>query len=70
MRIKESIAIGSMYIAETEDGDLYSWHISDEEIVRCRDCKKAADELTLGEACPLYVINYFDDNGFCAWGER
>lgn len=76
MRTKEAIACGSIYIAGTEDGDLYSWHITDEEIVRCRDCEyaeKSIEGYWCDELCrectdePVYVGN---GNRFCAWGVR
>lgn len=65
-----SIKVGLEYV-----GYIDPWtdeeRLSDEEIVRCRDCKNfASDEL--GDYCTL--LDFEDvksmDNGFCAWGER
>ena len=43
--------------------------LSDEEIVRCRDCRnfKKADS---GSFCAKSITALTDPDGFCAWGER
>lgn len=47
------------------DGDgMFRWHW-DEQIIRCRDCKRM-DEIQLETNQPCST----DPNGFCAWAER
>lgn len=43
--------------------DLCNMWVTDEEIVRCRDCQKKI-------GCPLYLAQGQDPNGFCKWGKR
>lgn len=65
MRTKEAIACGFILFADTEDGDIWTWHMTDEEIVRCRYC------INFGEGyCPMYSLYGGDNDGFCAWGVR
>lgn len=57
--------------------NLYNMWLTDEEIVRCRDCKHCdIDEVDYGEGeihneleCYLTGLET-KPNGFCSWGER
>lgn len=40
--------------------------VTDEEIVRCRDCKRFYPN----ETCALFDDAFVEPNGFCKWGER
>lgn len=83
MRTKEAIAIGSVYLAGTKEGDIYSWHITGEEIVRCRDCEYLGIEIYTYSDGEEYEINCCDElkdcygdfkrvelDDYCAWGVR
>lgn len=63
--MKEAISRGSIECVDYdgEGNDLYSWHITDEEIVRCRDCEYVDPDL-----CDKY--SKFEPDGFCAWGVK
>lgn len=57
------------------DGDgntLFNMWVTDEEIVRCRDCKYAYDIINDKPICSLRRPMRFlvKPNGFCSWGER
>lgn len=59
------------------DGDgntLYNMWVTDEEIVRCRDCKHASPHPTLAGMldCLRFVAWSYvvEPDGFCKWGER
>lgn len=58
-----SIKFGLEYV-----GHIDPWtdeeRLSDEEIVRCRDCKCRA------KACCWCINGGAEPDGFCAWGER
>ena len=41
-------------------------YLTDEPIVRCRDCKKRDIDLTAEKVCPM---DGYDPDGFCKWGE-
>lgn len=43
--------------------------LSDEEIVRCRDCKHCMSYWT-SDYCDYFSHVTNDQDGFCAWGER
>lgn len=50
----------------------YNMYLTDEEIIRCRDCKFHAGENDAGihpEMC-LQFSELTMDDGFCAWSER
>ena len=50
---------------------LYNCGITDERIVRCRDCKHEFEEWGYPYCCrnaPLSVFEVHGD-GFCSWGE-
>lgn len=40
--------------------------VTDEEIVRCRDCKR----FNSNETCALFDDAFVEPDGFCKWGER
>lgn len=42
--------------------------IGDEEVIRCRDCRKSAPEAY--DYCEFYYMHECDPDGFCAWAER
>lgn len=49
--------------------------VTDEEIVRCRDCAWFHENATLEDRdyphfCHQHGIDLEDGNGFCKWGER
>lgn len=58
-----SIKVGLEYV-----GYIDPWtdeeRLSDEEIVRCRDCKYRA------KACCWCINGGVEPDGFCSWGER
>lgn len=63
--IREYVGVKSIE-AENYDGkgnNLYNMWVTDEEIVRCRDCDKKI-------GCQLYLAQGQDPNGFCKWGEQ
>lgn len=49
----------------------YSMHLTDEEVIRCRDCAHMF-EMMDGFECERMSGQYHacDPNGFCAWAER
>lgn len=53
-----------------------AWRVTDEEIVRCRDCEYATESIEgywCDELCSEYTdepVYVGDGNRFCAWGER
>lgn len=49
--------------------DLFNMWLTDEEIVRCRDCDRAVDD-GVSFRCETFMMNGEDPNGFCSWGER
>ena len=53
------------YIVGT-DGNSRHW-LTDEPIVRCRDCKFWATEHHFFDGC---VGKEFNPDGFCSWGKR
>lgn len=67
-----SIKVGLEYV-----GYIDPWtdeeRLSDEEIVRCRDCKRYHAEVEgceeFGGKWPGEYANV-EPNGYCAWGER
>lgn len=46
--------------------DLCNMWVTDEEIVRCRDCKR----FNSNETCALFDDALVEPDGFCKWGER
>lgn len=50
---------------------LYSMYLTDEEVIRCRDCAHMF-EMMDGFECERRSGQYHtcDPNGFCAWAER
>lgn len=58
------------YIVGT-DGNSGHW-LTDEPIVRCRDCSHQHYNPLCGYICDNFGFVIPDDNldGFCAWGER
>ena len=50
---------------------LYSMYLTDEEVIRCRDCAHMF-EMMDGFECERRSGQYYtcDPNGFCAWAER
>lgn len=42
--------------------------LTDEEVIRCRDCKGSQDGPW--HRCETFVAHGEDTNGFCAWAER
>lgn len=46
----------------------YNMYLTDEEIVRCRDCRKS--DLAAYDYCEFYYAHECDQDGFCAWAER
>lgn len=69
---KEVIARGEPYGI---GNDLWHWCISDEEIIRCGNCKY----FTQNNECinPIWTVTYAEgypkllcDDGFCAWGKK
>lgn len=50
-----------------EDG-LYHVSLTDEEVIRCRECRKSDPEAY--DYCEFYYAHECDPNGFCAWAER
>lgn len=69
---------------ENYDGNgnnLYNMWLTDEEIVRCRDCEKSREN---GWKCTRFAEEVYDEEkeigelvmanvrpyGFCSWGER
>lgn len=46
----------------------YSMYLTDEEVIRCRDCRKSDPKAY--DYCEFYLANGCDPNGFCAWAER
>lgn len=52
-------------------GGLFNMYVTDEPIVRCRDCKHMCETMD-GYECQRSSGEYFwcEPNGFCAWGER
>ena len=76
-QVKEYVGCKSIE-AVNYDGkgnDLFNMWVTDEEIVRCRDCKNFE---TLDCAVYRALITdgridpkgMFNPNGFCSWGER
>lgn len=52
---------------------LYSMYLTDEEIVRCRDCAYHTQEVRYESVqcyCEYFDFYAEDDNGFCDWAER
>lgn len=47
---------------------MFNMGLTDEEIVRCRDCKHFDDGLCWLRKKYGYVI--VEPNGYCAWGEK
>lgn len=47
---------------------LYSMYLTDEEVIRCRDCRKSDPKAY--DYCEFYYANGCDPDGFCAWAER
>lgn len=47
---------------------LYSMHLTDEEVIRCRECRKSDPEAY--DYCEFYYAHERNPNGFCAWAER
>lgn len=47
---------------------LYSMYLTDEEIIRCRDCRKS--DPAAYDYCEFYYAHECDKDGFCAWAER
>ena len=60
----------SEYIVGT-DGNSGHW-LTDEQIVRCRDCSHQHFNPLCGYICDGFGFVIPEDNldGFCAWGER
>lgn len=58
------------YIGGT-DGNSGYW-LTDEPIVRCRDCRTRHHNPLCGHICDNFGFTIPDDNldGFCSWGER
>lgn len=59
--------------------DLCNMWLTEEEIIRCRDCKYMDDfgdctnpvwQVAYGEGHPSVSPEIGCDNGFCAWAER
>lgn len=54
-----------------EGKHLYNMHLTDTEIIRCRDCGHSRDN---GERCEHWANKWedawIDPDGFCAWAER
>lgn len=42
--------------------------LTDEEVIRCRDCEKSDPEAY--DYCEFYYAHERNPNGFCAWAER
>lgn len=42
--------------------------LTDEEVIRCRDCKGSEDGPW--HKCETFMAHGEDANGFCAWAER
>ena len=66
-RRQEFIGVRNIEAANVygEGQHLYNIHLTDTEIIRCRDCKKM-DEIQLETNQPCST----DPNGFCAWAVR
>lgn len=45
---------------------LFNMWVTDEEIVRCRECKR----FNINETCALFDDAFVEPDGFCKWGER
>ena len=61
----------------TSDGPCYSQWLTDEPIVRCRDCERYLWRGHLGRSYCNDVCHFWhgeptkvEPDGFCAWGER
>lgn len=66
---KEYIARIDTYFFKDEYRTVKYESITDEEIVRCRDCEGAIDD-GVSFRCETFMMNGEDPNGFCKWGER
>ena len=75
---REYVGVKSIEAAnyDGKGNNLYNMWITDEEIVRCRDCRYVNDDPSCTHPRWRYgaggVIIYppVDLNGFCSWGER
>lgn len=54
------------YEAGKHGREVFTCRGCDEEIVRCRDCKRFYPN----ETCALFDDAFVESNGFCKWGER
>lgn len=70
--MREFVGCRSM-MGEGTDGAIYDMRLTDEEIVRCRDCR----HYDHGDAgCMLWVLagngmlHVDNPDGYCKWGER
>lgn len=59
----------------TSDGPHWSQWLTEEPIVRCRDCERFAKDdsdhdYRSGWWCKRWNTDMVKPNGFCAWGER
>lgn len=48
---------------------IFNMWVTDEEIVRCRDCEGSIDD-GISSKCETFIANGEDPNGFCKWGNR
>lgn len=53
---------------EPLDDGLFHMGLTEEEVIRCRDCKGSEDGSW--HKCETFVAHGEDANGFCAWAER
>lgn len=82
-RCQEFIGVRCIEAANVygEGQHLYNMHLTDTEIIRCRDCKLSHND---GWKCARWATHHWDEDqevdvieladvqpdGFCAWAER